>query len=354
MTDTCNYHVSIIRNIPYIDPHSPQYVGHKHQLDVYRPVSEGNELTQFSSSPELPGLDSLLVPFSGFPTIIFFHGGGWIQGDRTDPKPAQLCAALARKGYVVVAPSYRLGSFVQQNLIWALLVPIFASVFYLIQAIQSEAHTWSKTMETLFWGLFLIFCIGYMLFLDFTTPRVSYTWPTQAEDAASASQWTMDHLHPSFLILSGHSAGAHLASTLAFNGEWSIRPHVRALVALSGPYAISSTENNGLVGQSLLKTIFGTNAKQWENCFPLKYVDDNVCPTLLLNAEFEFGLKGSAQQLYEALCKHQIWTEQHCYRALTHFSIISDWDGAYENILNTIVSFCRRVQSGQWPNLAHF
>jgi acetyl esterase/lipase len=41
-----------------------------------------------------------------FPAVVCLHGGGWVRGDRK--QMAQTIEALARRGYVAVAPDYRL------------------------------------------------------------------------------------------------------------------------------------------------------------------------------------------------------------------------------------------------------
>src|SRR4051812_45924664 len=41
-----------------------------------------------------------------FPAVVCLHGGGWVSGDRR--QMAQTIEVLARRGYVAVAPDYRL------------------------------------------------------------------------------------------------------------------------------------------------------------------------------------------------------------------------------------------------------
>ncbi|MCH2021605.1 MAG: alpha/beta hydrolase fold domain-containing protein [Saprospiraceae bacterium] len=43
------------------------------------------------------------------PLIIFIHGGGYVQGTKTDPKITRLCTTFAKKGYVTASIDYRLG-----------------------------------------------------------------------------------------------------------------------------------------------------------------------------------------------------------------------------------------------------
>jgi len=80
--------VRIHSDVSYIDDGDD-----KHKLDVYCPATHR------------PGVDPPL------PAIVFYHGGGWVRGDRSIEfrgAPA-VARRLASAGYVVLAPSYRLG-----------------------------------------------------------------------------------------------------------------------------------------------------------------------------------------------------------------------------------------------------
>lgn len=369
MNDDLLYHVSVFPNIPYVPIDDPSYVGHKHQLDIYVPISplefssSLSTLTSSNSSTETSTstgtitdthTTSCLNPqqAGSFPTIVYFHGGGWILGDRNEPKPVEVCLSLARRGFTVIAPSYRLGSFTQHKMVFAMLVPLLGSIYYLIKAFQQVHNNFLTNAERFFWSVFTFFCILYLLYLDYTSPTVSYTWPCQIEDAAKAVKYVQERFHPEHLFLSGHSAGAHLASTLAFNPQWlESEGTIRGLIAISGPYSVSSMRGNGWLGNSMISSLFGKDESQWEYCFPLHYVRSDVCPVLMLNAEYEFGLKGSAKELYNALVEHQVWVEQYSFRSMTHFSIVSDWESVNRPILNLILDFCSRVMNGEWPNL---
>jgi len=77
----------VIRNIPY-GRHARQ------KLDIYSPASR---------SVALP---LRAVPVEPPPVIVFFYGGSWQWGERRDYRFA--AAALARRGFMVVVPDYRL------------------------------------------------------------------------------------------------------------------------------------------------------------------------------------------------------------------------------------------------------
>ena len=116
------------------------------------------------------------------PVVIFWHGGGWVKGDRAGYAFAG--RALAREGFVVVIPDYR------------------------------------------------------------KVPQVRF--PAFIEDGAEAVRWTRDNVRryggdPERIAFAGHSAGAHTAALLALDPRWLCAQNVdpaivKAAVGLSGPY----------------------------------------------------------------------------------------------------------------------
>tara|TARA_Y100000815_G_scaffold27986_1_gene23439 strand:- start:7331 stop:8212 length:882 start_codon:yes stop_codon:yes gene_type:complete len=134
---------------------------HGQTLDVWRPAEQ-------SAKPR--------------PVIVFFHGGGWVKGDRD--AYAFVGRAFASRGYTVVIPDYR------------------------------------------------------------KVPDVRF--PAFIEDGAEAVRWTRENIaqfggDPDRIALAGHSAGAHTAVTLALDPRWltaaGVEPDaVKAAIGLSGPY----------------------------------------------------------------------------------------------------------------------
>ena len=117
------------------------------------------------------------------PVVVYFYGGSWKSGSRRTYR--FLGEALARNGFLVVVPDYRL------------------------------------------------------------YPEVRF--PTFVADGARALRWVRDHAHafggdPDRIILMGHSAGAHIAALLAYDERYLAREAVPAsalsgFVGLAGPYA---------------------------------------------------------------------------------------------------------------------
>ncbi|WP_240782037.1 alpha/beta hydrolase [Qipengyuania sediminis] len=119
---------------------------------------------------------------SARPVLIWWHGGGWVKGDRA--AYAFAARAFARAGYVVVVPDYR------------------------------------------------------------KVPQVRF--PAFIEDGAEAVAWTERSIRryggdPARIAFAGHSAGAHTAVLLALDPRWlraaGANPaNVKAAIGLSGPY----------------------------------------------------------------------------------------------------------------------
>lgn len=133
----------------------------QHRLDVYVPTKPG-------TAPR--------------PVMVFWHGGRWREGDKSDYR--FVGAALAESGYLVVVANYR--------------------------------HYPQVKMP------------GFM------------------DDAARAAQWAAAHADdygatPLRLYLMGHSAGAHLAALVTldpryFNATGQPAPRIAGVIGLSGPY----------------------------------------------------------------------------------------------------------------------
>ncbi len=138
--------------------------GPRHELDIYVP-------------------DRAAAAGGNAPVVVFFYGGAWSGGKR-DYYPF-IGEALARQGYVVVVPDYRV------------------------------------------------------------YPEVRF--PEFVEDGAAALRWVEDNIagyggQSDAIVLMGHSAGAHIAAMLIMDnryleGSGVDRRNIRGFVGLAGPYA---------------------------------------------------------------------------------------------------------------------
>lgn len=198
------------------------------------------------------------------PVIIFFYGGTWSAGKKSDY--AFVGAALAEHGYVTVIPDYRL------------------------------------------------------------YPEVKF--PTFVDDGARAVAWVQQHARdfggdPDRLVLMGHSAGAHIAALLALNPSYlaaaGVRLHsVAGFIGLSGPYALAPDT-------ATLHAIFGApyTPNEWQ---PVHFADRTAPPTLLLHgADDDVVYSAHTEKLRDALLSQGVEVETHLYPGCGHADTIASF-----------------------------
>ena len=157
------------------------------------------------------------------PIIVFWYGGGWESGRKSQYR--FVGAALARAGYVAVLPDYRL------------------------------------------------------------FPEVKF--PAFVQDGGDALAWVVSHAaeiggDPRRIFVAGHSAGAHLAAMLAYDRSQLQRvglppETIRGFIGLSGPYALDPNNDT-------YRTIFAApyTPADWR---PVKLATRGAPPALLLHGE---------------------------------------------------------------------
>jgi len=175
--------------------------GERNKLDIYQPAKNA----------------------SSAPVIVFFYGGNWVSGKREDY--AFVGQALAKRGFVVVVPDYRL---------------------------YPEAR--------------------YPDFLD---------------DAAQAVAWTEREIgnyggDPKRVFVMGHSAGAYNAAMLALDARWlgkqGVKPEsLRGWIGLAGPYDFLPVQNK------TTRPVFNYPDTPPDSQ-PLRHVTPDAPPALLIAA----------------------------------------------------------------------
>lgn len=53
-------------------------------------------------------LDAYLPPVNGFSTILYFHGGGLVEGDKADENNIEFAKAFVEAGYAFISANYRM------------------------------------------------------------------------------------------------------------------------------------------------------------------------------------------------------------------------------------------------------
>ena len=157
----------------------------------------------------------------GAPVVVFIYPGRWKYGSRRDY--LLVGNALARRGYVVVVPDYRI------------------------------------------------------------YPKVRF--PAWVEDGAAAVRWTRDSIaryggDPNNIVVMGHSAGAHTVAMLALDERYlraaGVPPGaVRGFVSLAGPVDTTWTDPD-------VQDLMGP-ADRWPATYPSNFIDGNERPLLLLH-----------------------------------------------------------------------
>jgi acetyl esterase/lipase len=197
-------------------------------------------------------------------TIVFFYGGGWVSGTRWYYR--LLGQALAKRGHIVIIPDYRL------------------------------------------------------------FPHVRF--PAFNQDAALALSWAHENLlrlggHPSRLFLMGHSAGAHIAATLALDPRYlalhRMAPRqIAGVIGLAGPYTLNPLKWQGV------REIFSPSTDEPQAARPIKMVRADAPPMLLLHGARDRVVGAHASVLMaEALQRAGSHASAEIYKGLGHTGILT-------------------------------
>jgi acetyl esterase/lipase len=217
----------------------------RQRLDVYAPDARSN---------------------TGHPIVVYFYGGSWQAGQRTDSR--DIAQALAARGVVTVAPDYRLYP------------------------------------ETRFPG-----------FLD---------------DAALAVRWARDHAgdyggEPHRIFVMGHSAGAHIAAMLATDSRFLqaqglSKQSLVGMIGLAGPYAAIPSEPH-------MDDIFPPADRS--RALPIDCITGNEPPMLLATGTADKVVDPrNSDRFADALRAHNDSVEVKRYDGLGHSRIVASFSSA--------------------------
>jgi acetyl esterase/lipase len=218
----------------------------RQKLDVYVPNTEG----------------PADVALANRPVVIFWYGGSWQGGSKSDYR--FVGAALAERGFITVLPDYRL------------------------------------------------------------YPEVKF--PDFLDDAAHAVAWVQEHAQefggdPRRVVLMGHSAGAHTAAYLALNRDFLAKRGAKpewivGLVGLSGPYALAPNTR-------ALNRIFAApwGESDWQ---PVRFVTAKAPPTFLAHGLSDSIVSvRQAEQLRDALQAKGVRVETELYPDKGHAATVA-------------------------------
>jgi acetyl esterase/lipase len=227
------------------------------------------------------------------PVVIFWYGGAWVRG--TKERYRFVGAALANAGYVAILPDYRL------------------------------------------------------------YPQVRF--PDFIEDGAQAVRWARDHASdfggdPQALFLMGHSAGAHIAASLALDPRYLRKvggdtSWVRGWVGLSGPYALELLTPG-------LTEIFRQpyNAADWQ---PIAFVNASAPAALLLHGtNDELVHPRETVELQRKLLDARVAVECHMYAYRTHTDTVAAFSPLLRfkaPVLSDVSGFIDRTLAGTPVNI---
>ena len=217
------------------------------------------------------------------PVVVFFYGGSWKGGERSSY--LFVAEALASRGFVVVIPDYR--------------------VF----------------------------------------PEVRY--PGFVEDAAAAFAWTHREIaryrgNPGQLFVMGHSAGAQIATMLAYNPRFLAkegleRGSIRGVIGMAGPYDFVPT------AADIREILSGEG--DVTAAMPARFVTGGEPPSLLVTGDQDTTVSPSNQERLAArLRKAGSPVEERRFAALNHYTLIGRLAAPFRNdeLLDAIAAFAGR------------
>lgn len=217
------------------------------------------------------------------PVVVFFYGGSWNSGERVDY--GFLGTALAAQGFVAVLPDYRL------------------------------------------------------------VPDVRF--PAFVEDGAAAAAWVQREIGKfggdgRRVVVSGHSAGAYIASMLAvepaYLGQAGAKERLRGFAGLAGPYDFLPFQYKSII------EAFG----QWPRPIetqPVAFVKPGVPPALLLQGADDTTVPPRhAKSLAERLKAAGNEVELVIYDGVDHIDIMISVSRLLRDRANTLADLSRFVR----------
>ncbi|NGY05875.1 alpha/beta hydrolase [Solimonas terrae] len=227
------------------------------------------------------------------PVVVFFFGGRWQEGDKSQYK--FVGQALAAQGFLAVIPNYRL------------------------------------------------------------YPQVRF--PDFVKDGANAVKWARDNAaryggSAGKLFVMGHSSGAHIAAMLALDEEFlkgvgGSRSWLRGMIGLAGPYDFMP------ITAPDLRDIFSP-VERFAYSQPIFFVDGQNPPLFLVHGEDDKIIDvANTRKLAQAVSKAGGPVETLIYPKLSHDLAIGSFSSVISNhydVLQQVADFIRRKSAANASN----
>jgi len=231
---------------------------------------------------------------SGFPVVVWVHGGAWQTGDKRNVgyKPQ----AFTDAGYLMASVNYRL------------------------------------------------------------SPAVEH--PAHAEDVAASLAWIYGHIDryggdPTQIFLTGHSAGAHLVALVATDERYLARHGldlelIAGVVCLDGPYDIPARVAEGSpVAEANISRVFGESPEVWWDASPVAHADQGKgIPPFLVVTAGRWGVSyRQAERLVDALTSVGVSVDRHHAPDSDHFSLNRNLGRAGDPVTASVLEFFHTVRT---------
>jgi acetyl esterase/lipase len=161
----------------------------------------------------------------------------------------------------------------------------------------------------------------------------------------NAKQWNFD---TSKIVLTGHSAGGHLASLITLEPKYlrtvDLSPDmVKGVIGISGVYDLDHFARRNWMAEHLMtRAAFGTSRAKRNEASPASHVRSGAPPFLLVNAEDDEKLEEEADELAALLQTTGSRAETAIILGTNHFTILSLVGNGDDTLIDRIVDFIGR------------
>ena len=222
-----------------------------------------------------------------YPVIVYFHGGALIAGSKEMGK--DIGEKLAKNGIGFVSANYRL------------------------------------------------------------SPTAKY--PDHLNDAQTATDWTFNNIEPlggdlKNIYVCGHSAGAYLAAVLALNKDLKIHKmrKIKGAILISPFLYVEETAPARIKRDTIYKSIWGTNPKDWKKASVSPHIDGNNESFISIMAENDAVWRKEQNKRFINKLKEKQTADYIEIPNRNHSSLIGKILEKDDQLSKTIIEFVRRNQ----------